>query len=261
MSKRKAYIVVLMGVGRIYRIFPICYWNEIIPYCYDCWPSTWPAWQSFFIKNKVKAAFFTSKQAALHFSSINSQMYCKWLPEATYSDDYLPQKKLKHRNIDILELGRRYSLYHKSIVNYCSQYGYKHLYEEKASEILFPTTQQLIEGFADSKICLCFPAALTHPEKAQGVETVTHRYFESMASKCLIVGKCPGELLEIFGYNPVIEVDMKNPFQQLLGILNTINSYQDLVNSNYERLLEIGTWEVRIQEMVDILTNELTYCL
>ena len=67
--------------------------------------------------------------------------------------------------------------------------------------------KDLVAGLANSRVSICFPQSITNPERCGKVETVTLRYFESMASKCLIVGKCPLELRDLFGYNPVIEVD------------------------------------------------------
>ena len=254
----RAYIVVMMGIGRAYRLFPVCYTNEIIPYCYDCWPDTWESWQYLFERNKVKVAFFTSKQACEYFSDLNPNISCKWLPEATNSYDYIASIPLHKRCIDVLEMGRQYSDYHNRISDFLTG-QYVHLFEHEPGQVIFPTTQLLVNGLADSKISICFPASITHPQKSQGIETVTHRYFESIASKCVILGKCPKELLEIFGYNPTIEVDMDNPSGQILDILSNINSYQSLVNQNYDRLLKVGTWEIRIRKMMDILLEDNSY--
>ncbi len=261
LQSNRAYIAVMMGVGRSYRLFPICYANEIIPYCYDCWPFSWPDWQKFLEMGNIKVAFFTSRQSCEHFSKLNPQISCNWLPEATNVNDYVPSCPLTDRRIDVLEMGRKHPTYHNSISDLLLQSGYVHLYEINPGEIIFSTTQLLVEGLADSKISICFPASITHPEKSQGVETVTHRYFESMASKCVILGKCPSELIELFGYNPVIEVDAVNPSEQIVNILANIGSYQELVDKNYNRLLEVGTWEVRTKEMINILVNEYGYQL
>ena len=50
------------------------------------------------------------------------------------------------------------------------------------------------------------------------VETLTHRYLESIASKRVVVGRCIRELEMLFGYNPVIEVDMADPVGQLRSV-------------------------------------------
>ena len=92
---------------------------------------------------------------------------------------------------------------------------------------------------------------MTHHERAVGVETATLRYLEGMASKCLIVGHCPQELADLFGYNPVIEARLNASGAQLMReILPNIGRYQGLVDQNYHRLLEVGTVESRAAEIV-----------
>ena len=89
------------------------------------------------------------------------------------------------------------------------------------------------------------------------METVTHRYFESMASKCLIVGHAPKELTDLFGYNPVIEVQWGSEFGQIEQLLNNLGSFEDLVERNYLRLLEVGTWTSRVAKILDTLRAQL----
>lgn len=257
LSKKKAYFSILMGVGSICRLFPICYSNEIIPYCYDCWPNTWDDWQSFFVKNKIKIAFFSSKQACEYFTASNPKMVCQWVPEATDPTIYASNKLLKDREIDVLEMGRKYPTYHDSIL-LLNFHGYTHLYEKNVGEIIFPTKDLLVAGLENSKISVCFPASITHPAKSSGLETVTHRYFESMASKCLMLGHCPNELLDLFGYNPVVEANLEDPLNQIIEIVKNIEKYQEFVDRNYSRLLEVGTLSIRAKAIIDLLvsTNE-----
>jgi hypothetical protein len=122
-----------------------------------------------------------------------------------------------------------------------------HLYERAKGCIVFPAKQEMIDGLANTRISVCFPSSMTHPKRSGVVETLTYRYLESMASKCLVVGKCPKELVELFGYNPVIELE--NP-SQIMEILNQIQDYQCLVERNYHRLLEVGTARIRVQQLL-----------
>ena len=74
-----------------------------------------------------------------------------------------------------------------------------------------------------------------------------------MASKCIIVGHAPQELIDLFGYNPVIEAEGGSEIAQIESILSNPDSYQGLVESNYERLLAVGTWEHRVRQIMDSL--------
>jgi hypothetical protein len=101
-----------------------------------------------------------------------------------------------------------------------------------------------------SKISVCIPASITHPERSAWVKTTTHRYFESMASRCILLGHSPEELCDLFGYNPVVEIETGHEAEQILSILKDPASYQELVDKNYKTVIERGTWASRIPEIV-----------
>lgn len=74
-----------------------------------------------------------------------------------------------------------------------------------------------------------------------------------MASKCIILGRAPQELIDLFGYNPVIEVRDGHEFEQIESLLNSPDSCHDLVELNYRRLMEVGTVKSRVEQILDIL--------
>ena len=49
---------------------------------------------------------------------------------------------------------------------------------------------------------------------------------------------------------------MSDPAGQLLDILGTIEDYQELVEKNYRKVLEVGSWDARIETMTAILESE-----
>ena len=248
--------VALMGLSES-RTIPFSYWTEIFPYCFDCWPNEYGRWTSFFQRHRVRLAFFSARQSAEHFAAELPAMQAVWLPEATDPLDYCASRSLSERDIDVLELGRKYDQYHDKIVDSLARAGRCHLFERVKGEIVFPDRAGLIAGMGRSKISVCFPSSQTHPERSGSVETATHRYFESMASKCLILGHAPRELTDLFGYNPVIEVRWGSECAQIEDVLRNPGSYQDLIERNYCRLLEVGTWESRIATMLDALRAQL----
>ena len=65
----------------------------------------------------------------------------------------------------------------------------------------------------------------------------------------------PEELVEMFAYNPIIEADLERPFEQLYDILQSIDDYQGFVNRNHDRLLEVGTWDVRAAQILQRIEN------
>ncbi len=177
------------------------------------------------------------------------------MPEATSPEDYRPEKNLADRSTDVLELGRKYDRYHSQIYESLRESGCSHLFEAAKGQKIFPNDKNcLAEGMGSAKISICFPGALTH-HYAAGIETTTHRYFETFASKCLPLGHAPDELVELFGYNPIIEADLERPFEQLYDILQSIDDYQGFVNRNHDRLLEVGTWDVRAAQILQRIEN------
>jgi len=218
-------------------------------YMFDCWPQNTDWVIDFTRIFRIDAVFFSAKQAADRFNERNKRSSCKglWVPEGIHADSYryyAPEQK----EIDVLEFGRRYDDYHNEIVEPLRQAGVTHLYS-KGKELLFKTDDDFIGGLAKSKISLCFPSSLTHPERAGDVSTMTLRYLQSMVSKCLIVGKLPYDMQYLFDYNPVVEIDEQNPAGQLLEILHNFDQYQELIERNYQRVLSHHRWAHRIQTM------------
>jgi hypothetical protein len=251
------YLAVLMGPAE-YRLFPVSYAREVVVYCFDCWPAMYPRWEAFFRRQRLRLAFFTAHSSAEHFQRRIPEMKSVWLPEAVDPAAYQSGRSLAERSIDVLELGRRNEAFHQAISPRLQERHLVHLFEKEKGRIIFPTREAMVQGLADSKISVCFPSSMTHPERSGDVETVTHRYFEAMASGCLIWGKCPQELLDLFGYNPVIEADQHDPYGQIDEILQALGQYQDLVNRNYQKLLETGTWRQRAHKMIEVIDQEFS---
>lgn len=237
--------------------FPFSMWRDIAPVSFDCWPRDYTRWEKIFRRHKVEVAFFTCKDAARHFSRTIPGMHSYWLPEACDPNVYVASRALIHRGIDVLELGRRNAQWHGEVSPMLESSGMVHLYETAPGILIFKTRQALLEGLADTKVSVCFPSSWTHPSRSGPSETVTHRYFESIASGCLVLGHCPQELAELFGYSPVVEVEDRDVSGQLHHILANIGDYQEFVNQNVCRLQEVGTWDVRAISLIDTLKSDI----
>ena len=70
-----------------------------------------------------------------------------------------------------------------------------------------------------------------------------------------MVGHAPKELTELVGYNPVIEMDMEHDLEQVECILSDINNpeYQELVDRNRETALQMGSWDIRMNQIMEWL--------
>jgi hypothetical protein len=220
-------------------------------YVFDAWEMSHKTLVEFANDFKVDNVFVSSSQVAEKLNSLGSNCKFHWIPEGINIKDY-KFYEFRERNIDAIQIGRKYDEYHNLIVDQLNNSGKKYLFEKKKGELIFPTRADFINGLASSKISICFPSSITHPKRSGQIETLTIRYLQSIASKCIIVGHAPDEMIKIFGYNPVIEADMINPFDQLLSILKNYEQYFQLVEMNYQNLLR-HQWSKRWEEIKEII--------
>lgn len=252
MNKHKHYFAVLMGEDW-YKCFPYFLFNSHKSiYLFDAWPNQQKSICKFINNFNIDNVFLSSSQATQMFKATNIKSHFYWVPEG------IQQELYKHcpydaKDIDVLALGRRYDKYHYNIVDFLDRDGKIYLYEKKKGEIIFPTRNNFIDGLARTKISICVPSSMTHPERSGNIETMTIRYLQSIVSKCLILGYAPKEMIDLFGYNPLIEIDMKNSVRQMQSILNNFYEYIPLIEKNYETVLNNHTWNHRWQQILSLL--------
>ena len=222
--------------------------HKIIPFIWDCWPCYYDKVEQWLKKHKVKTAIFTSFQEMEDIKQRIPELHVIHCPEGVKTSDYMEGKELKNRDIDILEFGRSNNFISLNPIS---------LNTVRTAEMTpRPSEQELKELMANAKITICFPRSITHPKEAEGIETLTQRYWEAMLSRMVIIGHCPKELEELIGYNPVIECDYSNNIQNKINdILNNIETYQLLVNKNREYALKYGDWKERMKKIYNKLQS------
>ena len=117
------------------------------------------------------------------------------------------------------------------------------------------TNEQLYQAMGDAKVTITLPRSVTQPEIAGDIETLTQRYWECMLSRMVMLGHAPKELVDLIGYNPVVELDVEHTAEQVQEILAHIEDYQPLVDKNRETALKMGDWSVRMQEVMKWLKD------
>lgn len=233
-----------------YMLFP----GEKSVYLFDAWPCSHKEIVQFVSVHKISHVFVSSSQVAAKLKSMMGEAVFSWVPEGINPRLYM-QREYLAKDIDILELGRKYDAYHDGIVQAMKSDGRIHLYEKTKGVVVFPSRGNLIDGLARTKISICVPSSITHPERSGNIETMTVRYLESMASKCLVVGHAPQEMVELFGYNPVVEIDMENPVQQIRSILDNFDDYIPLIEKNYTETVANHTWGKRWEQIAEIIQS------
>ena len=237
-------------VSITFDTFPYYATREVIPFIWDCWPCYYVKMEAWFNRHKIRTAIFTSRMEMDEMQIRCPQVKMLWCPEAVDASLYKKGKLLKDRNINLLEFGRSNErvLGKPTIGNHvCTYVDGKFIY----------SNEELFDAMGDARITVCLPKSMTHPDVAQGIETLTQRYWEAMLSRMVIVGHAPKELIDICGYNPVLELpdDIEQINSFFLDILNNIEDYQELVDKNRLTALEKGIWSIRMKGVVEWLGN------
>lgn len=251
---KRHYFNVLMGEE----------WDKCFPYMlgrahksvylFDTWPGGHKELIQFVNTHQLSHVFISSSMAAHALQTMIDRPVFSWVPEGVTPENY-KYNSYADKDIDVLELGRRYAAYHENIVGALANDGRSHLYEKKKGVLVFPTREDFIDGLARTKISICVPSSITHPERSGDIETMTIRYLQSMVSKCLIVGHAPEEMVELFGYNPVVEIDKEDPARQIRDILENFSDYIPLIEKNYAEALANHTWAKRWEQIVGIMQS------
>ena len=224
-------------------------------WAYDIWEKELPDILRSIKTHNIKLVFLSSQQSTARLAEMsNGFCECFWLPEAVDAREY-HFKPPAERRIDVLQLGRRWDEYHFRIEPFCRDNAMVYRYEKIKGEIIFPKRADFLAALAETRISICVPSAITHPERSGDISTMTWRYLESMASKCLVLGRAPTELKELFDYDPMIEIDMNRPAKQLRELLHDLPRYQDLIERNYEYVVRHHQWKNRIARMKECLVD------
>lgn len=238
------------------KFFPYFHFksNLKVLWMYDAWEPMFPEITTAVKQYQINVLLTASKQSADYFNTLNLPNFkAYWVPEAIDVNQY-KFVEYADRTTDVLQLGRKWNEYHDKIKT-IEDDGSVYLYEKKAGEIIFKTRESFLAGMANSKISICVPSDITHPDRTGNISTMTNRYLQSMASKCLILGKLPYDMQLLFDYNPIIEIDMENPVGQLHSILNNFEQYIPLIEKNYKTVKEKHSWNNRISEIENCIQD------
>ena len=242
------YFLTLMGIEQIRKSYPYFLFRARSKsiYLFDCWENKFEKTEEAIKRHGIQTIFFSAKQPADDFQKKFPEKTCVWLPEAVYIHKYksLPFDK---KTIDVIQIGRKHDEYHEKIAPFCDKNDLKYVFEKVKGKVIFPDEKDFCNALAQSKISICFPSNITHPERSGNVSTMTVRYLQSMASKCLIIGSMPEDMKFLFDYSPIIEADIQDPGRQLKEILEGYSNYLPLIERNYEEVRSKHQWMNRME--------------
>lgn len=251
-KKHKNYVVIGYQKEKFFPFFHFKADLKVL-WMYDAWEPLFDEIEKTIRAYKINMVFTASKQSADYFNTLNIPNFqSHWIPEGIDVDQYqfIPYQE---RTTDVLQLGRKWNEYHEKIKTIEKDIVYQ--YEKKAGEIIFPTREDFLFGLANSKISICVPSDITHPERTGKISTITNRYLQSMASKCLLLGKIPHDMVHLFDYNPIIEIDDNNPVAQIEAILSNFDTYIPLIEKNYETIKSFHNWDNRVAQIENFIRN------
>lgn len=246
-SKKEARLRFVEPVSLYFDTFPDYIRYEIIPMIWDCWPNHYQKVVKWLKKHNVKSAIFTSSQSAQHIQQELQGLKILVITEGIEVSEYKQGKDLVYRNIDLLEYG---SLERNFFREYVA--GITHVNRNNENGRL-RTKAKLIDSISDAKVCIALPRCDVDNEFTGGIETLTQRFWEGMLSRCVLLGRAPKELIDLIGYNPVVNLDRDNAKEQVVNIIDNIDEYQELVDKNRETALRMASWEIRMKKVMDWL--------
>ena len=249
---RHSYFAVMMDrdAGRIAPWFARDARKSV--YMFDAWPAKHREILDFVDSWGIQYSFVSSSQAAARLNAVSEHCTFIWVAEGVDPGSYR-RRSVIERDIDVLQLGRKHDVHHSLIAPALEATGKVYRYEKEKGSLVFPTRAEFIDGLSRSKISICVPSSVTHPRRAGDIETMTTRYLQSMASKCLVLGHAPAEMVELFGYNPVIEIDESSPAEQVLDLLANYESCIPLIEKNYAAVTSGHTWDHRWERIATVL--------
>ncbi len=252
-SGKVAHLCFVEGASLPFDAFPDYAYAEIIPMIWDCWPDKFEKVEKWIRSHHVRSAIFTSSQTAELMKACIPNLNVLTVTEGIETNLYKSGKKLADRQTDYLEFGRCSRVIDSSVLSNRAKVLSSH--NETGA---LQTRQQLIDALSDSKITIALTRNDTQPEMAQGIETLTQRYWECMLSRVVMVGHAPQELVSLVGYNPVVEIPLNDNANEtymakILMMLQHIYDYQPLVDRNRETALRLGDWTVRVDAIAEWL--------
>lgn len=268
-NKKEARLRFVEPVSLLFDTFPDYARYEVVPMFWDCWPCYFEKTCEWLRKHQVKTAIFSSRMTAERMQERFPEMRIIWCPEAVDGDVYQKGKQLRGRMIDLLEFGRSNEkvLPSGTLENACGKscengekngFPLNHICTKQNGKFIY-TNEQLYEAMGDAKVTIALPRSMTQPEMAGDIETLTQRFWECMFSRMVMVGHAPQELVDFIGYNPVIELREEISAEALIReVLEHIDDYQELVDKNRETAERFGSWDVRMEWLMEELREDFS---
>lgn len=248
-SKSEARLRFVEPVALTFDTFPDYLLYEVIPVIWDCWPQHLDKTVKWLKRHNVRAAVFTSSQTAAKIHEKLPNLNILSITEGIDVSAYRQGDNLCSRTIDLLEYGSTKRNFFSRLVD-----GINHVNRSNAKGSM-DSIARLRTTISNAKVTIALPRCDTDPVATGGIETLTQRFWECMLSRTVMLGRAPKELVDLIGYNPVVDLDRQRPDEQVRNIVSHISDFQELVDKNRLTALRLAPWEIRMKNVMDWLAG------
>ncbi|MFD0838847.1 aspartate/glutamate racemase family protein [Williamsia serinedens] len=220
---------------------------------WDVWEPAVEEWVIELRRARAKAIAVTSSQAA---DTLRSRLEIPviHIPEAVNFARLAGGRDLASRPPQVVNFGRRYETWHAA-AGRSLEPEIRYLVEEQRGALIARDQQSFASALATSRVSVCFTRSTTDERVAGSFHTMTQRYLESIFAGCIVLGDSPAELQELFGYDPVVNVDWADPLTQVRTLVKNAEKYQGLVDMNTKKVIEVGGWLKRAAQLSGLLAK------
>ena len=221
-----------------------------IIYCIDTWEPLYDKWEDKIKQANAKYVLFAYKKSAEYFSSkgINTMFFPLSMNDKIFKDYGVS------KDISIMQMGRKNTILHKHIKEYCDSNKINYIYEKEKGKVIYSNNKELAMAVSRTRIFVVAPQDADNKKKTGNVSPITPRFYEGMASKTLLLGFKPkDEFDELFPYeNAMIEIndDCSNLKEKLEFYLNNDKEYNEIIEKNYNYVLSHHSWSKRVDYLI-----------
>lgn len=202
---------------------------------------------------RLNPVFVSYKESAERLRRLAPHVDWIYVPEALPKDDY-PGRPQLERDWDVITFGRKYLKHHEALKRQNTEGQIRYRFRDDGVMVA-ETHRDLLEALANARVSICVPRGITHSH-AGGVTAMTMRYLQSIACGCVVMGETPSEMLDLFGYDPVVQADLEQPVQQLQTMFADWSPYQNLVDRNLAEVQSRHLWRHRAAFIVANLRDQ-----
>ena len=232
--------------------------NKIAVFSYDCWEPEFADWQKCFDEIDIDYLFFGYKKSCEYFKELGYNAY--WVPLSGDFEIFKPYGQEKTRMF--MQMGRRNDDLHEKILTYLDKHGLEdnrdnYVYRKDRGEMIFPDINELAYEIGKTKYFVCVPKMYENIKRTGNISETICRYYEGMACKTMPIGMKSDTFDELFPYKAMISFNNNEDFEKEIEYYESHpEKYNEIIEKNYEYVMNNHTWGNRINQMLDIINND-----